>query len=266
MTFTAKRVFGLLLLAALSCAAMTVAHAGSTASVVKTHPSDRATLGRNESFWVHIEYATDEPISLWARPYRNGTQIKQARSNASMRYTGSGDALGWFSLTEPDDVDEVRIVAGGGKPYREWELARYPVELRWTNAPSTAVHRPQWVEDLLAIEKARDQEDAERRAREPVSGGEAAFFNGFMLIILALVLAGIGVPLWSVWKWRGGWKIAAAVPAAVVVFVVLRILLDTARDPTSHNLWPFEILIFGTVALGCIGVLKVARRIMNVEA
>ena len=266
MTSIAERVFGLLLLAVLWCVTIAAAHAGSSASVVKTHPSDSATLGGNESFWIHIEYATDEPISLWARPYRNGTPIKQIMSNASMTYTGSGDALGWFSLIEPGDVDEVRIVAGGGKPYREWELTRYRVELRWTSAPSTAAHRPQWVEDLLAIEKAHYQQDAERRAREPVSGGEVAFFNGFMLIILALVLAGIGVPLWSVWKWHGGWKIAAAAPAAVVVFVVLRILIDTARDPTSHNLWPFEILMFGTLALACIGVLKVARRIMNVEA
>lgn len=266
MTSIAERVVGLLPLAVLWCMTITAAHAGSSASVVKTHPSDSATLGGNESFWIHIEYATDEPISLWARPYRNGTPIEQARSNASTRYTGSGEALGWFSLIEPGDVDEVRIVAGGGKPYREWELTRYPVELRWTNASSSAARRPQWAEDLLAIEKARYQEDAERRAREPVSGGEVAFFNGFMLIILALVLAGLGVPVWSVWTWRGGWKIAAAVPAAVVVFVVMRILVDTARDPTSHNLWPFEILMFGTLALACIGVLKVARRIMNVEA
>ena len=55
-------------------------------------------------------------------------------------------------------------------------------------------------------------------------------------------------------------------PAAVIAFVVLRILVDTARDPTSHNLWPFEIIIFGAVAVGIIGVLKIARRMMGVGA
>ncbi|MFH0342975.1 MAG: hypothetical protein ACHBNF_12780 [Chromatiales bacterium] len=53
-------------------------------------------------------------------------------------------------------------------------------------------------------------------------------------------------------------------PTAIVGFVVLRILIDTAGDPTSHNLWPFEILIFGTGALVIIGVLKMARRLMGV--
>mgnify|MGYP003694776637 CR=1 FL=1 len=83
-----------------------------------------------------------------------------------------------------------------------------------------------------------------------------------MLFMLALLVAGIGIPLWSVWKWRGGWRIAAAVPVTVIAFVALRIVVDTARDPTSHNLWPFEIIIFGAVAVGIIGALKIARRMM----
>jgi len=33
--------------------------------------------------------------------------------------------------------------------------------------------------------------------------------------------------------------LAAAVPAAVMA----RVVVDTTRDPTSHNLWPFELVI-----------------------
>lgn len=241
------------------------AHAESTARVIDIHPSSSATLGRDEQLWVRIEYTTDEPISIWARPFRGGTQVKQAMSNGSSKYVGSGEALGWFSLIEAGDVDEVRVIAGGGTRYREWELARYPVALQWTDRSPTGAARPVWVEDLLAAEKARYQQDAERRANEPTSAAEVSIFNGFMLLIAALVLAGIGVPIWSVWKWRGPWRIAAAVPAAVVGFVVLRILFDTWRDPTSHNLWPFEILIFGLGALACIGVLKLMRTFMHAQ-
>lgn len=48
-------------------------------------------------------------------------------SNASARRAGTGQALGWFALTGPGYVDEIRIRAGGGDPYREWELARTTV-------------------------------------------------------------------------------------------------------------------------------------------
>ncbi|MGH8286359.1 MAG: hypothetical protein ACRETT_11405, partial [Steroidobacteraceae bacterium] len=66
---------------------------------------------------MRIEYATDEPISLWARPYFNGNQVEKAMSNASAQHAGTGEALGWFALTAPGEVDEIRVRAGGGKPY-----------------------------------------------------------------------------------------------------------------------------------------------------
>lgn len=264
MTSAATRAWVLLWLATLLFSSLT-AHAASSARVVETHPSAPSRLGNGESFWVRIEYASDEPVSLWARPYRNGVAIKQIRSNASLSYTGSGEALGWFSLNDPGEVDEVRIIAGGGNPFREWELSRHAVDLRWTDEPASGEAKPEWVEVLRAAETARYQEDAQRRAAEPVPAGEWTLFSGFMLAVVALLIAGIAVPIRTLWRWRGGWRVAAAVPVAVMGFVILRILIDTARDPTSHNLWPFEILMFGTVTLACIGVLKLARKFMHVR-
>jgi hypothetical protein len=255
-----------LTLAALALVASSPAWAASTADVVETSPGADATLGRNESFYVRIAYKSDEPINLWARPYFHGEEVEKAMSNASAKYVGEGEALGWFALIEAGEVDEVRILAGGGKPYRQWELAREPVQLIWTTASASGVRPAPWVEELKAATDARMREEAQRRASEPVSVGETAFFGGFMLLMGALGLAGVIVPLWSVWKWRGGWRIAAAIPAGVVTFVVLRIVIDTARDPTSHNLWPFEVLMAGVGALLAIGVLKLLRRLMRVEA
>jgi hypothetical protein len=234
-------------------------HAESTARIVETQPAETANLGRQESFWVRIEYNSDEPISLWARPYLNGAQVQKVFSNGSSRYTGSGEALGWFALTAPGEVDEVRIVAGGGHPYREWELARKAVQLTWTNViPSGAAPTP-WVADLLAAEKVRQMEEAKQRASEPTSAGQVVFFSGFMLMVFALLAAGLIVPLWSVWKWRGAWRLAALVPVAIMLLVTLRIIVGIAHDSTSHNLWPFEILEFGIPALAITGALALAR-------
>jgi hypothetical protein len=46
-----------------------------------------------------------------------------------------------------------------------------------------------------------------------------------------------------------------------MAFVAGRIVLDTARDPTSHNLWPFEIVIAGGAGLAFLAALAVARRV-----
>ena len=46
-------------------------------------------------------------------------------------------------------------------------------------------------------------------------------------------------------------------------FVVLRIIIDTARDPTSHNLWPFEIIMWGGGIFLFMVALKLVRRVSN---
>jgi hypothetical protein len=247
-------------------ACMTVTYAASHATIEAAHPGLDATLGRNGTFYVRIAYESDEPISLWARPYRNGKEVKNAMSNASARRSGAGQALGWFALNSPGYVDEVRLRAGGGDPYREWELARTAVRLEWTAADVPEDASPRWVAELKAAEEARSRAEAERRANEPLTGGDVAFMSGFMLVMLALGVGGIVVPLWSAWRWQGGWRIAALVPVAVLGFVALRIVVDTARDPTSHNLWPFEIITFGGGALLAVGVLWLARRLIGVHA
>lgn len=41
--------------------------------------------------------------------------------------------------------------------------------------------------------------------------------------------------------------VGAAVPAPILV----RISIDTAKDPTSHNLWPFEVVIAAVLGALC---------------
>lgn len=228
--------------------------------VVATHPAADATLGRDESFYVRIEFNADQPVSIWARPFFQGKPVQKAKSNASLQHSGWGYALGWFSLDGVGAVDEVRIKLGGGKPYREWEALSYPVKLTGTGIPVAQRAEPAWLEEMLSEEKERYRQDYERRMSEPVSTGSMLFMSVFMLAVLALLVVGAAAPLWGVWKWRGGWRIAAAVPALVMAFVIGRIVVDTALDPTSHNLWPFEILMWGGASAVVMGVLALVRR------
>jgi hypothetical protein len=232
-----------------------------TVRVVATDPAAEATLGRDESFYLRIEYATDEPVSIWARPYFQGKPVARAKSNASFPHTGTGHALGWFSLDQADAVDEVRIKLGGGTPHREWYATSLPVRLVGTGQPAAARRTPAWVAELLAQEEEKRRRAYEQRMSEPISAGEYALMSGFMLAVLGLLVGSVVAPAWALWKWRGGWRLAAVLPAAVIGFVVLRIIIDTALDPTSHNLWPFEILIWGSLSLAAMGVLALVRRL-----
>lgn len=45
---------------------------------------------------------------------------------------------------------------------------------------------------------------------------------------------------------RGGLVVGGAVPCAVLT----RVVVEALRDPTSHNLWPFEVVLAGLVGFG----------------
>jgi hypothetical protein len=237
--------------------------AGTQATIVDVWPGERASLGHQQDVYVRVAFESVEPVRLWARPYRNGEAVRNAYSNASNWYEGTGEALGWFALSGPGTVDEIRIYAGGGAPYREWELARQPVRLAWSDAPRDRAERPEWVETLIATEAARRDAEMARAASVPVSSSDMAAGIGFMVLVLSIGVLAIGVPVWTMVRWRGGWRVAAAIPVALIGFVILRIVVDTARDPTSHNLWPFEILQAGIVALLLTLLLRLARKWMG---
>jgi hypothetical protein len=47
--------------------------------------------------------------------------------------------------------------------------------------------------------------------------------------------------------WKGLALLGASIPAAVMLRVVAEVIID----PTSHNLWPFEIIISAMVSAPC---------------
>lgn len=232
--------------------------------VVETYPSgDEITLDDNQNFYLRLHYSTDSPVQIWAEPYFDGKPA-HAGSNPSRTYEGSGDALGWFFLMNADaQVDEVRIRAGDGSPDGTREVARYPVHVSGGAGNAHGSEKPEWVTRLSALDAAAQRADYERRMNEPLNSSDIALYNGFMLAMLALFLFGVAGPAWGVWRWRGGWRLAAALPATLMAFVVLRIVIGTTADPTSHNLWPFEILIAGAISTGAMVVLMIGHRFLG---
>jgi hypothetical protein len=256
------RVLALLLLAL----CVPAAHADIRARVAATDPPAEATLGRGQQFFVRIQFDADEPAAFWTQAWSGGKRIEKGwKSNASAKWSGSGHALGWISFDAPVDVDEIRIVAGGGKPYGERVVATYPVKLRWSDGPAAAATAP-WVPELQQATAAAWE--AERRARAASSGGmgETALGLLVMPLLAAAVFACLGAPVWALWKWRGWWRLAGAAPFAVMAFVVGRIVVDTSRDPTSHNLWPLEIVYSGAAGFALIAVLALVRRFTGAGA
>ena len=89
--------------------------------------------------------------------------------------------------------------------------------------------------------------------------------SGFMITVLT---GGVGISfamlaVRALWAWQGPWQWALALPVLVISGVVLKIFIAIWLDPTAHNLWPLELLIWFLLADFFIGFLHLARWIMH---
>lgn len=261
------RFWALLACMIASMLAVQPARADTRVELLGTWPAgDTVALHRNQNFYVHLHYTSDAPVHIWVHPQFQGKPVN-AGSNPSRTYpAGSGEALGWFFLFDPGtQVDEILVTAGDGAIGRTPVVARFPVSITGDGQPGAASLQPRWLVSLNAADKAAQDADYRKAMNTPVSAGDTALFTGFMLAMFALGLIGFAGPVWGLWRWRGGWRMAALLPATIMAFVVLRLLIDTARDPTSHNLWPFEILMWGGFSCLWMLVVVVVRKLSGVQ-
>ncbi|MCP1375850.1 hypothetical protein [Dyella lutea] len=238
------------------------ADAPAQVQVLDTWPQgDDVALGPSAHFYLRLAYRSDHPVGIWVQGYFRGKPAPVGTS-PSIRYDGEGEALGWLFFLKPDaQVDEIRITAGDGSLDGTPVVATLPVHLyAGADAADDGAGTPAWVDELLARQRDAQRAAAARNAATPMGAGETVLFSGFMLLMFAIAIGGLALPAWACWRWRGGWRLAAAVPAALMVLVVGRIVTGVAADPTSHNLWPFELLQAGVPAMLAIGVMALLRR------
>lgn len=228
-------------------------------------PGTTLTLGRNQNFYLRIRYNTDKPINIWVRPTFRGQEVK-AGTNTSATYTGRGEMLGWFFMMQPgDEVDQIDVRVGDGSAAGTRVVASYPLRIIAGSQPATGHREPSWVVDLKRQAEEAQKAEFERRQNEPQKPGDTLLFSGFVLLVFTVGIVGFGAPVRAMRRWQGGWRVAAAVPLVMLAFVVLRIVFGVARDPTSHNLWPFEILQVAALSVVIMLALLGARKFIGVD-
>jgi hypothetical protein len=246
------------LLLVLSCV---TAHADVAVRVAALDPGTEATLGSDEPFYLRLEFNTPQPVRLWARPYFQGAPVTEgARWSGSLERRGESAALSWFSFDGVAEVDEVRIVASPVGGNEEHTVTVQPVTLHWTGGAKSGRTPAAWVDDLLAAEQIEQERQFADHVNKSAEKYDPLFTVALPLCLLVMLMASVGVPLWALRTWRGAWRVAAAVPALVMLATLLRIVVDTTSDPTSHNLWPFEILFSGAFAVVAVSFMAVCRR------
>jgi hypothetical protein len=79
-----------------------------------------------------------------------------------------------------------------------------------------------------------------------------------------LLIVGAAAALSCAFSAASLWKSVVIVAASIPVAVLLRVAAETTIDPTSHNLWPIEVVIALMLGLVCSGVGAIIGRLVRV--
>jgi hypothetical protein len=223
-------------------------------TIAATDPEPPATLGHWEQFSLRVAYETDRPIRVRGDALAAGRKITAMTSGAALHAAGTGEALFWFAFTSPAHVDAIVIRAEDTRGATVASLD-VPVDLTWTGVRADPLRaRAAWVTRMQEEETRRIRDDVRAAPNGP--DGQAGMALGLVLMC--------GVPLYflvqplMLWKLRGGWRAAAALPlvpmAGVLVYTVI-------AYNAGSNIFPLVLIFTAPIGLGYLLVLALAKQV-----
>ena len=226
--------------------------------VLETYPpGPQVVLGPGEKFHVRVAWSTSSMTRIFLRPYRDGREVRALNSPSPRYDRGSGETAVWFSFAGPDDsVDEIRLFVGNSGHRLG---ARHAVDVR-SGAVVARPPAPAWVAELeSSVLEATGGPSA------PPTNPDERWFNAFLPAVAGLALFGLAAPVWGVVRWRGRWRIAAAVPMAGMGLFAAFLLLTALFDPGSLGLLPLVVLLAAVPSSLFMVVLFLARRFTGAD-
>lgn len=246
----------LVLLAALPV----TAHAGHQVEVLETYPpGDRVELAPGQEFHLRLAYTADPFARIFARPYLHGREVS-ANASPSPAYRGTGETTVWFSFVDADArADEVRIFVGNSSGLKRPALVRRVSIVGSANAGALPP-APAWVATLKG-----NVEVATGGPQQPLIKSDRTGLRMFMAVMFGIGVFGLVAPAWCFRRWRGRWRIAAAVPMVAMFLFVAFLLLTAVFAPDSLGLFPFVVLMVAVPCSLAIVAMFVARKLTGAD-
>jgi hypothetical protein len=83
------------------------------------------------------------------------------------------------------------------------------------------------------------------------------------VVLFGVPIAYLALQLRILTRWTGGFRTAALLPPALWAVWAAVFAFNVMRDPTSHNLFPFELLIGALLSLAYLGCLALVRTLVR---
>lgn len=200
-------------------------------------PASGGRLAPRDTLYLRISYDSPVPLRFRAEGFSGETAVTEgaAYNPAPVYPAGKHEALVWISYFGPARIDEVRIGAkdAAWKPLRSLS---YPVAAEWA-AGAPRHERAAWAAALSDRQQAMTSSAmAAAMAETDGSGGLGSFL---VALAAASIPAYVCLQLFMVFRYSGGWRVAAGLPLVGMIPLALYTLAALAM---GSNLWPLMML------------------------
>lgn len=195
-------------------------------------PASGGRLAPRDTLYLRISYDSPVPLRFRAEGFSGETAVTGAAYNPAPVYpAGKHEALVWISYFGPAHIDEVRIGAkdAAWKPLRSLS---YPVAAEWA-AGAPRHERAAWAAELS------DRQQAMTSSAMAATDGSDGLGSFLVALAAASIPAYVCLQLFMVFRYSGGWRVAAGLPLVGMIPLALYTLVALAM---GSNLWPLMLL------------------------
>jgi hypothetical protein len=233
------------------------ASASVSVQILETDPSSPATLGHWERYDVRVGYDTDRPIRIRGEAFFEGKRVTSITGGSPRYESGRGEALFWFAFTTPARADTILMWAEDERTRQSLARAELSVDLTWTGRAGAASRpRPAWVDRLQAERDRRSKEELDAHMNRPTPWWETLLFFAAVWSIPTYFI----VQIVALWRLRGGWRVAAAIPAGPAALVLAHAIVAYSA---GSNLFPLWMIFTCPPALIYLLIVLVSRRFLR---
>ncbi|MPY74750.1 MAG: hypothetical protein GEU87_10850 [Alphaproteobacteria bacterium] len=197
-------------------------------------PASGGRLAPRDTLYLRISYDSPVPLRFRAEGFSGETAVTEgvAYNPAPVYPAGKHEALVWISYFGPARIDEVRIGAkdAAWKPLRSLS---YPVAAEWA-AGAPRHERAAWAAEL------NDRQQAMTSSAMTTTDGSGGLGSFLVALAAASIPAYVCLQIFMVFRYSGGWRVAAGLPLVVMIPLALYTLAALAM---GSSLWPLMMLL-----------------------
>jgi len=208
--------------------------------IVESDPGFSGRIGLNGTLYVKLAYNSDRSVRFRIEGFAAGKKVETgAMYNPGPPYpAGEGEALVWIAYRQPATIDEIRITAANER-WNPLTTISTPARIEWS-APVSTRQRTEWAERL-----SRQQQEVTSREMQKRSEGDE-WLGGLIIILGWISILGYFVMQpWMIYRFSGGWRIAALLPILAVVPLFGHAMYALNM---GSNLWPIGLIFLMPIA------------------